>query len=389
MKRWVSPLGILNDQGGAALLITLAVMAVMFSLSFEINRRIRLHIQVAEHTKARAVLRARAESGLEIAKTLLVKDAMESRVDSLQEDWARPSVIEDLLAQLGYSPESLSLSIVDEVGKIQVNALVRQFPGHGGNPEQRILWARFLSFFIGRDKSEDPRDSSQIINCITDWIDSRDDDRVTGVSGAESDYYQGLDPPYFCPNAPLYDLKEMLKIKGVSPALLTVAGDRDNFLSREEASGPLEFQDVFTVFGAESLKKKGKGKYAYPGKININTAPAPVIAGILPFGRSDAAVDIAEFRLEAAGDGEGFKNDISQPGWYARVAGLSAEEKAAMEKKICYGSAFFRIESRARNQERGMTVEAVVRREKDKKGRWQCRTLLVRERVFVHSKTGP
>ncbi len=48
-----------------------------------------------------------------------------------------------------------------------------------------------------------------IINSLKDWLDSGDDDAITGLSGAESDYYEGLEPPYSCKNGPMDNLGEV------------------------------------------------------------------------------------------------------------------------------------------------------------------------------------
>ena len=41
----------------------------------------------------------------------------------------------------------------------------------------------------------------------------RDDN--THINGAESDYYQGLTPPYYAKNGPMDDISELLLIKGI------------------------------------------------------------------------------------------------------------------------------------------------------------------------------
>ena len=51
---------------------------------------------------------------------------------------------------------------------------------------------------------------------IQDWIDPDD---ATRPAGAESDYYQGLVPPYNAKNAPMDDIEELQLIKGVTPLM--------------------------------------------------------------------------------------------------------------------------------------------------------------------------
>ena len=58
--------------------------------------------------------------------------------------------------------------------------------------------------------------TEEIVNSILDWIDSDEEARV---GGAESIYYEGLEVPYACRNAPLESIEELLQIQGVTPTL--------------------------------------------------------------------------------------------------------------------------------------------------------------------------
>ncbi len=62
-----------------------------------------------------------------------------------------------------------------------------------------------------------PNMTEEIVDAILDW---RDADSTPGASGAESSYYNGLNPPYNCKNGPFESLEELLLVKGMTPALL-------------------------------------------------------------------------------------------------------------------------------------------------------------------------
>jgi DNA uptake protein ComE-like DNA-binding protein len=62
-----------------------------------------------------------------------------------------------------------------------------------------------------------PNMTEDIVDSIIDW---RDADSVAGPGGAESPYYNGLNPPYNCKNLPFETLEELLYVKGVTPAIL-------------------------------------------------------------------------------------------------------------------------------------------------------------------------
>jgi len=369
----------LDNQKGMALLVTLSVIAVILAVSFELNRRVRLSIMSTEQYKTEIMLSETARSGIEIAKAVLQQDASENNIDSVQENWADPEFMGELLTSLGYSPKALTITITDELGKIQVNALLKEFPGHNFNPDQKSIWENLLSFFINKDKSEDDRDPDEMINCLKDWLDNNDDDLITGVSGAESDYYQSLEPPYECANREIHDLNELYRVKGIKKNFLSFSKNMESFLPDEfQGVTDLKPEDLFTVYGVEQKMSNNTGakKYTYSGKININTAPVPVIAALLPFGKQDLAEAIDTFRTEKADDAEkGFSNNLSMKGWYASAAGLTQEEKTVMEKKIVYSSNIYSIESKASLNGLHMTLKTVLLRKKNKEGRWYCKTL--------------
>jgi general secretion pathway protein K len=118
----------------------------------------------------------------------------------------------------------------------------------------------------------DAGDLSAISASILDWIDPDDN---THIGGTESDYYQGLTPPYFAKNKPIDDLSELLLVRGVTPEIYWggVAtnhqrGAFQNQLGRtgagfEAAVYPVGLSDLFTPISS--------------GKININTASAEVL----------------------------------------------------------------------------------------------------------------
>ncbi len=366
---------VLGRQDGIALFVTLGLIAVLLTVTLEMNRQLQVSIRMAQAEKERARLLETARSGLNIAMAVLIQDAIDTRVDSLQENWADPEYLKQLVSGLGY--DGLDLLIKDEAGKIQVNALIREYPGHEFNPDQKEIWENLLSFFIRGDKSNDERSASEIINCIKDWLDAGDNDAITGITGAESGYYETLTPPYACANREIPALEELFRIKGISPDLLR-ATDGALMTGSDEAPWDFRLDELFTVFGArteDTQEKIDKRRYAYGGKININTAPFPVIAALLPPGREDLAPLIDEYRIAKDQDSGRFIHDLTQKGWYAHIAGLTGKENAQMEKKLTYASRIFSIESRAVIKTRSVLLKAVVTRIKGKDGKWACEIL--------------
>ena len=133
-----------------------------------------------------------AKAGMQVAMAILAKDKTENDTDTLMDDWADPVKIEEVLRDFPFEDGRLSLLIRDEMGKIQVNALVNFPEGRQFNEPQRRLWERFLQYFGDRKELKldlkDDNEPAAIINSLKDWLDSGDDDAITGLSGAESSY---------------------------------------------------------------------------------------------------------------------------------------------------------------------------------------------------------
>ena len=243
-----------------------------------------------------------------------------------------------------------------------------------------------MSFFISSDKSQDQRDPQEIINSLIDWLDDLDGEAITGISGAESSYYESLEIPYSCANREFCDLNELFFVKGISKNMLSQAENIGNLFfdqdNQDDSNKELQLKlsDIFTVFGTKKNKTENQDnpnkKYRFSGKININTAPVPVIAAILPFGKQDLAVSISEHRLLKPDEQEsGYTNDLSFKDWYADIAGLTEKEKVKIAKIITYSSNIFSIESHVKFNGRTLVLTNVISRQRDETGQWYCKTL--------------
>jgi general secretion pathway protein K len=330
---------------------------VLISASLELNRRARVAVFSAAVTRDRHTLSTMALSGFNVAKAMLVKDKMDSEIDSIQEDWANPDKISAVLSIISFDDGSVTVKISDELGRIQANALVTFPDSRIFNESQRVLWDRFLRLFISPDLFETESNPTAIIGSVKDWLDSGDDDAITGLNGAESGYYKDLDPPYPSKNGQLNDLSELLLVKGMTPAI---------YYGTVETPGISEYM---TVCGIEIF---GDNKFTFKGKINMNTAKLPVLIAFMPEGYEDLAPLIDEYRTET--EGEEYIHDLSSPTWYKKVPGCS--DLKIDESLITTSSDIFRIESTATLNDMKYTITSVIRREKNKKDkRWKCKIL--------------
>jgi general secretion pathway protein K len=250
---------------GVALLATLLAVTLMTFLvvDFTYSATVAYRAAANQANEMRAAYLAR--SGINVGIGLLDQDArMDSKApepyDGLTDIWATP--FPPLPVDGGY----VALSIIDENRKLNINQLVNPSTGQV-NPLVRDQFSRLFQI-LGL-----PAD---LLPALVDWLDA---DSVPSTGGAESQYYLTLAPPYEPRNGPMPTIADLGMVKGIDePTFL--------MLSRFITTAPVT-------------------------KVNINTAPAELIASLLP--ELQASPDIVKAivaqRVEAP-----FKNslDLSQ-----------------------------------------------------------------------------
>ena len=289
---------------------------------------------------------------------MLINDRKKNNTDTIQEDWADPEKVAEWMATIPFEDGTVEVAITDERGKIQVNALVNFPQGQQFSAPQRFLWERLLDRVFAMFEEPPDTDPNMIINSLKDWLDHSDDDAITGLSGAESDYYQSLEPPYSCKNGPVDHLGEVALVQGVTPELFYGAG------------GAAGLSSLLTVHGVSTAVD---GRFTYDGKINISTADVAVLAALLPEDTSDLAEALVDYRVAKAD--ETYTHAITDNRWYKNVPGAAGLTINA--NLITVSSDLFRIAATAKRGERSLTADVVVQREKDPEtGRWTCKTLI-------------
>lgn len=366
-----------RSSSGLAVVMALAVILMMVTAAMELHLNERANLMHADALQDRARLNEMATSAIQLGMALLVKDRIDSETDSLQEDWADEETLETLMAEIPFEQGEVKIQILDELSKIQINALVAFPEGRDFNNAQFQLWERFSNYLrdvyealevLGEDEvlGEEAESSEEaleeiepltIINSMKDWLDSKDDDAITGLNGAESDYYESLDPPYSCKNGPFDHLSEVRLVQGVTPGFF------DGF------GGAAGLSSYITVYGAVEAKDEA---FTFPGKININTAELPVLAALLPSDNTDLAELLVDYREEV--DGAEYTRDLTSKEWYKKVPGLTGI--TIDPELITVASDTFRIIATAKMNETTTTVTAVVQRQKaSSSGQWQCKVL--------------
>jgi len=357
----VAGLRLLNNKRGVALLITLSVTTLLVTMSLEYNRRARYAVISASAARDYLTMTEMATAGVHVAMAILAKDKTQNDTDTPMDDWADPEKITEALKAFSFEAGQVELVIEDELGKIQVNALVNQPNGQQFNESQRTLWERFLQYYADRkDLKLDLREDSEpqaILNSLKDWLDSGDDDAITGLSGAETSYYQDKEPPYPCRNGPVTDLNELLLVKGITPEL---------YYGNREVPGIARYLTVHGMAPGEGTS------FNFAGRINLTTAELPVLFALLPAENRDLVEAIDELRRDIASGKQTV--DLKSPNWLNQVPGLG--EIKLDPKLITMSSDVFRVKSTATLYDAAATITAILERvQASQSGKWSCRLL--------------
>ncbi|MDM8553694.1 general secretion pathway protein GspK [Desulfococcaceae bacterium HSG7] len=366
-KNLLPAAGSIKNNRGMALLLTLTIITLLVVVTLEFNRKVRTAVFATATSRDRLTLTYKASSGINLAMAVLLKDKKDSKIDSIQEDWANPDKLKEIAADIPFEDGKLEIKISDERARIQVNALIKYPQGSAPNDAQMFLWDRLLTNLAKqieeadteKDSEEDEVEPRAIVNSLKDWLDFGDDDAITGLNGAESDYYKGLEPPYECKNGPITHISELMQVKGITAAL---------YKDGEDAPG---LADFVTIYGAQA---RGGGRFSFDGKININTAELPVLMALLPADQDVEALAQAMYDYRAEMSEENYVNDLKSPTWYKKADGLN--NITIDPKLITTTSDLFRIEAVAAQHDVVKKVVAVLERVKDKKsGKYNCRIL--------------
>ena len=271
--------GILHNNRGVALILVLLIVSVIVALTLQLNVTSRAQIYEAANLGDGIRALYISKSGLYGAAMILANDRND--YDALTEEWANLEAISEQSRAL-FDGGYMKLKIEDETGKIQVNRLVER---NVYNSDIKDLLSRLLNL---PEFKLSPGEVEDILSAIKDWIDT--DSEVTG-NGAENAYYGSLPTPYACKNGPLDDLEELLKVRGITP---------DLYYGKDDRPGLAKF-----------LSTEGSGR------ININTAPLPVLRALAPNITESMALEMDAFRRKEI-------DRLSDPLWYKRVTDMDS-----------------------------------------------------------------
>jgi general secretion pathway protein K len=332
----------LTDEAGVALVLTLVIVTLVAVLVLELNYLMRVDVHASANFRDGVKSYYLAKSGVTVVKELFSRDIQELE-----------DVKNTLLAggshTLPIGEGSATVRIIDETGKINVNALVNEAaalqPPAGARPAQAArgaqrgaqpgeaatesLWIQITQELFQR-LGVDPT----LVGAIKDWIDV--DDISTGSGGAESSYYRGLEKPYSARNGAMETIAELRLIKGLTDEVWLKLGAR-------RVGGII---DPSSNLYLTALPAQGGWK------VNINTAPAAILNSL-----THEVGQFGEIIVQRRAQSRitNIKNDLQQ-------LGISGEALEIFENRGTLDPLYYSVDARGTVGDMVKQITALIRR---------------------------
>lgn len=313
------------NRGGSVLVLVLIIVSSLTVISVGLAYRTRIEIRLAQSDARRTQAYYLALGGVERIKALIgqqeeLSPAVLARICQFGATAKEERLFEQVQGLNDTESEFLTYSLRDERGYLNINK------------SDPAGWENL------------PIISREFRAAVLDWIDADDD---TNPDGAETDFYQRLEPAYVAKNKPCVTLKELLLPRGITYAMYTGEDfNRNFFLDDNERDGLFSLPpdnednilqpglvDIFTVYG--------------DARVNINTAPREVLAA-LPGLDTDVA-DIILSHRAGPDRSAGTEDDvgIASAEEIAKVESLTELQIELLQQYCCFDSEYFRIFSGA------------------------------------------
>jgi type II secretory pathway component PulK len=318
-----------SSLSGIALIIVMISIFVLTVLAGGFAYSMKVETKLARNANSESELEWLGRSAVECARWELAQQLMiaQEPYDALNQVWAggiggigtSNSPLADFKNEIEVQGGGATWHILDLERKANINIA-----------NEAVLQQGLM--VMGVDAGQ----MTPIINSILDWIDP---DENVRIQGAESDFYQGLNPPYFAKNGPIDDISELLMIKGAADFYAPAdpnqiqQGVYNPLASRFNTSGavipaaPVGLTNLFTALSN--------------GKINVNTASAEVLQ-LVPSMTPEAAQGIVSAR-EGEDDGSGMFGPYRNIGEVRRVPEVSLPMLGALQQFCTTRSSTFEV----------------------------------------------
>jgi general secretion pathway protein K len=263
-----------------ALVLTLIIVMLVAILVLELNYLMRVDLHASANFRDGTKAYYLAKGGVTVVKELFSRNLQEF-------EELKHTLLAGESHTLPIGDESVAVRIIDETGKINVNALVMDTTTTSQQAAGAQLPQGQLS--AGAQLSQ-PRRGAQapdaqavnpwvqptqdlfqrlgidpmLVGALIDWIDV--DDIPTGAGGAENGYYRGLEKPYSARNAPMETIAELRLVKGFTEEVLLKLGAR-------RVGGIV---DPATNLYLTAVPMPQSGGW----RVNLNTAPLAILQSL-------------------------------------------------------------------------------------------------------------
>jgi general secretion pathway protein K len=295
LKRWRSGAA---AERGAAVVLAMVLAALAAAVAVTVFADQQRWSGTVLHRRDQAQAQALALAGVQWARQIVYQDTR-ALTTHLGQPWAVT------LPPIPLENGEIRGAIADAQARLNVNAL-----GEGGTAAAlaRVRLERLLA-----QRGIDPR----VLDAIADWVDSDD---ATRGGGAEDAHYAAQSPPSLAANAPIVRTAELSDVRGVRGGMLAAIAPFVAALPRD-------------------------------APVNLNTAPAEVLAAIVDDANSAALATIVADRARKP---------------YTTVAEFRARlpqgVRLASEDRLAVKSDHFVVTIEARQGDTLARVRALLRR---------------------------
>ena len=231
---------------GSILVFVLALIVLLSVLSMRLMEETVQELRHVSQFHRRDDLRMHAYSALDLAVGVLSEfQLLEGKLHAPGQGWGDP------IRYSGLSPLDpkvrWSVRLTDESAKLSLKKI-----------SEKDLVDLFAAMHSRGSSLLDKDDGQPYYDALKDWQDADDEERD---EGAEDDYYEGLDSPYFTPGRPISNYEEFRMIKGF--AYDAYETEYMGLFYDERGSETQNMKDFRSSFS-----------FFYDGPVNVNGASA-------------------------------------------------------------------------------------------------------------------
>ena len=243
---------------GSILVFVLAMIVLLAVLSLRLMKETTQELRHVSQFHKRDDLRTYAYSAMDLTVGVLNEFRMIlGKLDDPGLGWGDPlryagispsDILTDSDGETVNSPITWSVSLLDESGKIPLREIKEQ--------DLAALFA-FMQTEDGALIIED--EGKEFVDALLDWQDEDDEERD---EGAEDDYYEDLDPPYWTPGRKIENFDEFRMIKGFAydrnePESSGIFFDEKG----NETPNLINFKQSFSFFNEDGFNPDGASDF--------------------------------------------------------------------------------------------------------------------------------